>query len=379
MELVTTTRTPRKALTEDEKKAKEAYYRVDAESFSDILLEITKLFGALMDLNAALARAGPGAWLGFPDGKGGLIPFTRGNLRSARTQFQDAIKELKTYFRISIKGHREPAKPADFKATYTPVFAGEALRYFFGGGFGAGSGFGVLNPLGADQTAQGGALMSQLPRAQQGYLLRNTCTMLFYIYSRQNSLQNPDNAQFTRSDEHMNAAFGGTIAASFWSIDTPVGQGTTKKGKVFTKYNKVKVPMGQAVADGIIPAVLNTYGIIESKFPFANGEGFDPQNRTGQNPTGYFNTYFYQNIASLNQFNRTTLRTSPEYAAIFAEIESPAVRQDMLNEHEIVKQTSAQWTELLAPTRKDARDARAKAKPKKPKAEKKVRPARLIV
>jgi hypothetical protein len=371
MDLLKTARTPRKALTPEEKTAHDERYRVDPTIFGNILTEIATAFAAIMDLNTALAKAGQGARLGFtnPNNPAGpLIPFTRSHLRSARTQFQTTLKELKTYFRVSIRGHRKPAVPGDFKATYTPVFAAEALREFFSRQGGAG--FGVLNPLGADATAQGGALMDQLALVKQGYLLRNTCTMLFYVYARQNQLQ-AENAQLTRSDDLMNAVFGNDIPAAFWSIDTLVGQTRDDAGNLVNKYNKTKVRMEDAVAQGLISAPMNSYQVVETKFPFANGEGFDPQNKTGQNPSGNFNTYFYQNIASLNQFNRTALRADPALAATADFIDQAATRQAMLAEHDIVKQTSAQWTELLAPGRKVARDARAKAKPKKPKAEKK--------
>jgi hypothetical protein len=258
--MATVAGSPRRTLTADEKRARDATYRVEVKEFGDILKSLVSIYTALNLLTASLGQAGKGAYLAFPNPNPGMektwIPFNRKHLRSAQAKFSRSILQLKNYLRVSKKKTRDPVKPASLSGTYTPVFAGEALRYFFTA---APGNFGPLHPVQAVQTQQAGeALMTSLPMVSQGYLLRNTSTMLFYIYAHayvdpqtgQQGLQATDNAQFARSDEVMMAAFGGQIPASFYAFRGQDGK-------------PAKVPMSQAVAQGMVERPLNTYEVIQ--------------------------------------------------------------------------------------------------------------------
>lgn len=324
--------TPRRTLTAEQRRERDAQYRVDPKQFTTVLKGLVQVFNSLVLLNSALGQAGKGSYLVWqhPEQPGQLIQFNRRHLRSANSKFARALVELKNYLRVSRKKTREPVRPESFSGTYTPVYAGEALRHFFTA---APGNFGPLNPVQAAQTQQAGAaLMDSLPRAQQGYLLRNTSTMLFYIYAHANQLQDAENAQFARSDAIMNESFGGAIPAAFYSVRG--GDGKT-----------VKVSMDEAVRQGAIQAPLNTYQVIQVTHP-----EFNPQR---------FNTYFFQNIAAANYYSRNALAAEQGgLAAQAAVLNQPDIRQAMLNEHNIVKQVSAQWHDLLEPGRKANRDAR---------------------
>lgn len=338
--------TPRRALTAEEKKERDSQYRVEVKEFGKILSDLSKVFAALMALNTALANAGKGSYLSFPlpNSDGQFIPFNRKHLRSANAQFTKALLQLKNYLRVSKKKTREPVRPESFSGTYTPVYAGDALRAFFTA---APQNFGPLLPRQAISTGQPGqALMEQLPMVRQGYLLRNTCTMLFYIYAHTNNLQDASNAQYARSDDVMTQAFGGSIPASFFSF-------RGGDGKI------VKVSMNVALERGYIQSPLNTYQVISSLYPpgTVNTKGQDVGFRAER-----FNTYYYQNIGAANYYSKTALAADPNLAAAANALQTTDVRQAMLNEHNVVKNVSAEWQAILAPGRKANQDARKKQK-----------------
>ena len=335
---------PRRALTTEQKKVRDAQYRVDVKEFGQILKGLTQIFGSLVQLNQALGQAGKGAYLAFPNPQqpGTFIPFNRKHARSANARFSKSIMALKNYLRVSKKKTREQLRPESLAGTYTPVYASDALRAFFERGA---AGFGPLHPLQAAQTGQAGdALMNSLQLARQGYLLRNTTTMLFYIYAHTNQLQAADNAQYARSDEIMNDAFASNIPAAFYSYKVEVHPATENKK---AKYKTYKIPMADAVSRGVIAGPQNTYQVISGSYP-----AFDPAR---------FNTYFYQNIAAANYYSKTALQADPRFVDQAATLARDDVRQGMLNEHQIVQAVSQEWKSLLEPGRKINRDARKKA------------------
>lgn len=341
--MTTLATSPRRALSTEEKKQRDAKYKVEVKQFGVILKELVQIFNSLTLLNTALGQAGKGAYLAFPNPgqPGTYIPFNRKHLRSANANFTKAILELKNFLRVSKKKTREPVAPDSFAGTYTPVYAGDALRNFFTA---QPQLFGPIGPKQASETGQPGqALMVQLQMVSQGYLLRNTSTMLFYIYAHANQLQAQDNAQFARSDQVMMQSFGGQIPASFYSY---------RSGE-----KVVKVSMDVAQQQGLITAPLNTYQVIAQLYPpgTRNKKGEDVGFRADR-----FNTYYFQNIAAANYYSKAALNADPRLAPAAQALQQQDVRQAMLREHEIVKQVSAEWHDLLEPGRKVQRDQRKK-------------------
>ena len=338
---------PRRALTAEEKEARDAQFRVDTKTFGLILKRLVKNFNNLTHLNTALGQGGKGSFLTWetqtPEGVR-HIPFNRKHLRSANAAFAKDVMALKNYHRVALKRKRETIKPESFKGTYTPVYAGPALQTFFTA---APGNFGPLHPLTAAQTGVAGqALMDSLPMVQQGYLLRNTNTLLFYIYAHANQLQSEIDSRFARSDDVMNQAFGGQIPAALYAVADADGK-------------QVKFTMDQAVASGYIPAPMNTYQVIAEKRTRDIGRNdFDPNN---------FNTYFYQNISSYNYYPKSILQ-QPEFKNAADALARADMRQQMLNEFYIVKGVSAEWKAVLEPTRKAKRDANKKANDARKKA-----------
>ena len=131
--MATLAASPRRTLTAEEKRNRDAQYKVEVKDFGKILKNLTQIFNALVALNTALGQAGKGAYLAFPNPAqpGTFIPFNRKHLRSANAKFSKTILLLKNYLRVSKKKQRLPVRPESFSGTYTPVYAGDALRAFF--------------------------------------------------------------------------------------------------------------------------------------------------------------------------------------------------------------------------------------------------------
>lgn len=344
----------RRGGTSEEKRLRDAIYRVEVKQFGDILKGLAVLFNAIASLNGALGQAGKGAFLEFkdPGTPGRVIPFNRKHLRATNSMFTKLITGLKNYLRVSKRKTRDPVLPEHFRGTYIPVYAGDSLRDFFTKGA---AGFGPLHPLTARAEQDAGirpeALMSYLPMVQQGFLQRNTATMLFFIYAHNNGLQWEQNAQFARADQIMVDAFGGIIAASFFSFFN--GEETASGEKKISK-----IPMQQAIDQKMIDRPWNEFEIITSLYP--PGQTFNKKGEDVGFRIERFNTYYYQNIAAGNYYSKPTLLKFPQFEQIAAFLDEPENRRSMLAEHTLVKEVSLEWLTILGPGRKARSDLRKK-------------------
>lgn len=354
---------PRRTLTAEERIARDEYYRVEPKVLNERLKDMIAVFKALNALTSALAQGGPGAHLAFPNAANPQAPieFNRRHLLSAYSQFSNQILGFKNYVRVAKKKTRAPVLPETLAGVFTPVYAAPALQAFFNTrteNFGA-----------EDPTIGGAALMDNLPLVKQGFMLRNTSTMLFFIYARAQNLQDTENAQLVTSDEVMNAVFDSqdpALAAAFYSYALP-GMFKTKERKqkdaagnfvkdaagnnvmeVVQEPKLAKITMAEAVASGMLAAPISTYEGIRRLYPDFN-------------PAAQFNTYFFQNIAAANYYSKAFL-VGPALEAIREQLDRDDVRQAMLDEHTLVKQVSEKWRTLVEPGRKVKRDARKKQK-----------------
>jgi len=339
------------------KAQSDANYKVDARQFNSVLKEFAERAGHLAKLNFLFGthKATKGAILSVTyqadDGKTYQAQLSKKELKAANSSFQSELLCLKHYFRMSKKKAREKAQPSSLKGTFTPVYAGAALREFLTRGR---AGFGTVDP----SNPNSGLLMDQLRYAQNGYMLRNSTTMLFFIYAHVNQLQfepgqlqdgTKVDASWTRSDTVMNAAFGGNIPPVF-----------------YRDVAKNKFTVAEAQAGGVPQQELaNTYAPIQSQnnvnIPKAPGRKakfvFRPD---------AFKTFFFQNIAGANYYSKNNLAraiqagdpNSAELQQALANLQSPEYEQGMLAEHELIKRTSVAWGDILEPGRKQNREAR---------------------
>lgn len=223
---------------------------------------------------------------------------------------------------------RQVVTPEQLTGVYTPVYLGNALYHFVNSDPGA---FGPLDPITALQGGPVEALMDSLPLLRQGYSLRNSITMLMYIYTHTNQLQDPDDGTFIHPDSNMNEAFGGQIPATFFTYRDETGRLT-------------KISVDEATRRGLLSYPLNTYEIIALSHPDFN------HNR--------FKSFYFQNIAALNYYSPNNLADDPSLQPVFDAINSDEVRNQLLIEHEILKQVSKKWQQLLEPLRKQQREQR---------------------
>lgn len=147
--------------------------------------------------------------------------------------------------------------PEKLAATYTHKYLGEALQYFFSRA--------VMNLYDGNNPVN---ILDYCPMLKQGHALSTTSVAVFALYSRINGLMR---GRYVVPDAIMVEAFGGTIPAYYY-MDAAR-----------------KIPMEQALSDGLIDTPLNTFQAIQIRSP-----QFNPNS---------FGFYFYQNMITLNSFN----------------------------------------------------------------------------
>lgn len=170
------------------------------------------------------------------------------------------------------------------------------------------------------------SLSDQLPLLKgNGYVLRNTITMLFFVYIHTNGLQNEDNAQYTESDDVMLDAFNNPSYLPIYFVPQ------------YTK-NEKRIMEDQPDKDKV-----TTYQMIQKNHPHSvwrdekgrdHDEGFLPEK---------FKTFFFQNIAAVNYISKSAV-SDP---AIKAQLEEDEFKQAMLTEHNFVHSAEAEWGSFL--------------------------------
>ena len=280
--------------------------------------------------------------------------FGKKDLRAATAKLLREIKDLSTYWKVSKKKLKIKSGPDSLKGTYTPIYAGTVLREFFK----AGAGFGPLDPALWKKTGvMDKKLMDLLPYAQQGFMLRNTLTMLFFLYARTRDLQEKENAQFSHFDDVMKKVFMEMEAAFYTAEGVP------------------KMAMADAVSKGLIKAPLSTVEVIKLKRPTFNDKRTPIIKDATEDKQIYreaFPNYFFQLLAANNYYSKANLKENKEHAAVLEALNKEEVTQQMILEHNIVRDTAMKWNEYLAPSRKINRDKKKKENDARKKLEKEV-------
>lgn len=217
------------------------------------------------------------------------------------------FKGLNGYFLAAKKrGDGEKKPVSSLAGIYAPVIApaGGALQQFL-----AQAQF---------RSASGqAALVNEIPNARQGLLLRNTLTLLMYLYMDSNGLTDARNHSFVRSDGLMQQAFG--------SVPALYNQG-------FANGKKVKVANTANVSTyQILSAVYTGGGKVDAKTG-QNEKQFNPQ---------LFKTFLFQVIAGLNYIAAKQELTTPAGIAALNVALTPAQQQDIAGKAGFVQQALA--------------------------------------
>lgn len=196
---------------------------------------------------------------------GQLMKVDRQSLSKIFKALHSEFKGLNGYFVAAKKrGDGEKKKVASLAGIYAPVIApvNGALQQFL-----AGAQF-------TDASRQ--PALANLPQARAGLLLRNTLTLLMYLYMDSNGLTDQTNHSYVRSDDLMLRTFGGVPALY------AQGFANGKRTKVGNVQN------------------LSTYAILTQLY---NGTG-GALDKNGRNPKLFqpqlFKTFLFQVIAGLN-------------------------------------------------------------------------------
>lgn len=278
--------------------------------------------------------------------------FGKKDLRAATAKLLREIKDLSTYWKVSKKKPKIKSAPDSLKGTYTPIYAGAVLREFFK----ENEGFGPLDPALWKKTGvMGDTLMGSLPYARSGFMLRNTLTMLFFLYARTMDLQEKENAQFSHFDNVMKKVFM-ELPAAFYTAD-----------------GVSKIEMADAVAKKLISAPLSTVEVIKLKRPTFNDKRTPIIKDATEDKQIYreaFPNYFFQLLAANNYYSKANLKENVEYAPVLEALNKEEITQQMILEHNIVRDTAMKWNEYLAPSRKINRDKKKKENDARKKLEK---------
>jgi len=217
--------------------------------------------------------------------------FGKKDLRAATAKLLKDIKELTVYWKVSRKKLKIKSGPETLKGTYTPIYAGLVLQEFFK----FKQGFGPLDDIALWK--ENGKMMTQLMDSlklvQQGFMLRNTLTMLFFLYSRTMNLQEPENAQFSHFDENMTKVFEGMSAAFYTAEGIP------------------KIAMIEAVKKGYTKEPLSTQDVIKLKRPGFNSDKTPILREVTDDKQIYrksFPNWFFQLLASNNYYSKQNLK-----------------------------------------------------------------------
>lgn len=224
--------------------------------------------------------------------------------------------------------------PESLRGVYTPFYAGEALRYLLDNGD-----FGLV-----DKDVSKDKLIDRLTVSKQGYMLRNTATMLLYIYAHANNLMAYGGTHI-HSDAIMMEAFGGVIPAAYYSYRDDNGL-------------LVRIPIEQAVSTGKVSSPLNTYQVLQALYPLTDKDGHVILDKHGH-PSGFdplnFRSYYFQNIISLNRHSETDLADNLALKQIYDTLMREDVRQEMIKEHHLVKEVAHRWQAVTSEVRKEQR------------------------
>lgn len=330
-------------LTIDEQKRLK-YYKTNKE-IAVHHNELAVFAQSVVTLALHVGALDKGKILRFYDGDE-FYEFSKKDLRAATAKLVKAIKELTTYWKVSRKKPKVKSSPESLKGTYTPIYAGDVLKEFFS----KHANFGPLDvQTWKDSKNFGTGIMESLPYAQKGFMLRNTLTMLFFLYARTMGLQEVENAQFSHFDDHMTKVF------------------TTMPAAFYTTENVAKLPMSEAIKKGYVETPISTLDVIRLKRSNFNQENTPIIKNATEDKQIYrkaFANFFFQLLASNNYYSKKNLEENVEKNPSSPQILEALTRKDvtdqMIAEHNLVHDTAMRWSAYLAPKRKAILDKKKK-------------------
>jgi hypothetical protein len=224
---------------------------------------------------------------------------TRQELAAAQSEYNKKLLGLKKLYIEGTKHSRISILPNSFKAAYTPIKVGPVFVDFLSPDGKNLPNFGrVPNEEGTDWIV-GSSLLDVLPRAREGFFLKNSLTLLMYIYAVTNNLKSKVQSEGQKNipDDRMNKVFGKSNAL------------------YYHEPGQNKVLMTTAGKK------LSTYDVVSGK-----NNDFNPNK---------IENYYFQSIQSLNIYENSDLSKSD-----LTKLSDDKVRNEMLKEFFIIEKAN---------------------------------------
>jgi len=138
------------------------------------------------------------------------------------------------------KHSKTPILPTSFKAAYTPAKVGPIFVSFLSEVNKKKPNFGLAPNTEGTAFLPKSNLLDLLPRAKEGFMLKNSLTLLLYIYATVNELKSklPSEGQKNIPDERMNFIFG-KLPALYYQQSGEDKQLMINSGHNMTTYDVV--------------------------------------------------------------------------------------------------------------------------------------------
>lgn len=206
--------------------------------------------------------------------------------------------------------------------TYAPIYLGNSLCQFFTNT----DKFGSIDPIDSITNMFSAKLLDFLPCVKAGFLLRNSITLLFYIYMKNNNLQEKENSQYSHFDDFMNKIF------------------VEMYSEFYTDLNYGKMLMIEAIERGIIEHPLSTQDVIRLKRPEFNQDDTSIKIKAS-NDLIYrksFKNYYTQLLASNNFYSKGDLIRLNKIE-ILKILDNESIQKQMIEEYNIIIEVLQKW------------------------------------
>ena len=336
-------------------------HHVTVKEFKDIVHNLNKAWKARDRLAKLLYKNGSSAVASWQDARDPRISYTYTypQLKVDTDYLFKKQTELIDYHRLSKS--RPGVKSS---ANTTPTAIGPVLQGLF---FPETQGYYANVPAGVEiPGAQPGAdVLSLLPFARAGLVLRSTLLEVFYLYAWLRQLDDPLDGRRLKIDGVMQAAFNGTTPALFSKV--AVGEPKQKRNR------KGEVTLEQKFERAPNTAQLNTIQAINTYKP-----GYHPRYGTAFVEGQYMGSSDFQILSALNYYssNESQARVQQilaEYAARGNPMSREQLQAQLVREYEILRAVRKYYKaqrdanpERIAnkKSKSDASKANRKAKPK---------------
>lgn len=239
--------------------------------------------------------------------KGETRTLTRAELSAAEKEREKRFLALKKKYVEGIRNSREILPPSSFKQAYAPIKVGPVFVAFFTQEFNKKlPNFGQLPKLDGDGFLPKTNLLDKLPRVKEGLLLKNSLTLLMYIYATVNNLKSKEKSEGQKNipDDRMNYIFGDLNSLYYQDLGKPK--------KLMSKTENQ----------------MSTYQVVSNK-----NKNFNPEK---------IENYYFQSIQSLNYYEKNDLSDKDS-----KNLSNDKIKKELLQEYELIERANQNLRKLM--------------------------------